>query len=210
MGKKELRLVDEPVRKKPEKLPWPRNAEDGTPLGIDVILKKNDIIKIVYKHFKVHDYQMEELLQEIFLAIIYKNCSNSAHDPRKSSFGHYVYLISNNVCINIVNKRKKHEAEKESIDEPYFDDERRSLQDIIPEDEDRKNIDEFNIELEDMERRMRKMGLWLEARYMRAVRSGASSNVIKEALSWNGNIVTTKMIRNIKNSIKSRVKEIRL
>lgn len=97
-------------RKKPrdvQRLPWPRMAEDGdTPLGVDVVLLKKDITKIVHKFFRVTGLPMEDLMQEVFLAIVRKNQTRSAHDPRKSSLGHYVYLVANNVCRNIVGSRR--------------------------------------------------------------------------------------------------------
>lgn len=88
-------------------LPWPRNSE-GSPsveLGIDITARRKDIIQIAHKYMskKGHpkEVPVEDILQEVFLAIALRNRTRSAHDPRKSSFSHYVWIISNNVCCNL-------------------------------------------------------------------------------------------------------------
>ena len=90
-------------------LPWPRRASDGTPLGIDLASKANDVRKIVGKfHFHAPGEQsdregsleLEDLLQDVYLAIQHRNKMQSAFDPRKSSFGSYVYRIAKNVVLN--------------------------------------------------------------------------------------------------------------
>lgn len=203
---REVHVTEKPVRRPPERLPWPRMAEDGkTPLGIDVVAKQQDIIRIVYKHFRVPEVGYDELLQEVFLAIVHKNHGNSAHNPTKSSFGHYVYMIANNVCINLVHRKKRSELERESLDAPSGKDGRRSVLDTIagPQPEDFE--DPMEARLEDMESELRKQGMWEEARYVRAVRSGASSAVIREALTWRGHKTTTKSIRDLRASVKEAV-----
>lgn len=196
---REVQLVGKPVKRPPEKLPWPRKAEDGTDLGVNVQTKRQDIVKIVYKHFKVPEVSMDELLQEVFLAIVHKNRGNSAHDPRKSSFGHYVYMVANNVCINLVQRKKRSELERDSLDAPTGHEGRRSVMDTVaaPSTDERAS-DPFESRLDDIETEMRRRGLWDVARYVRAVRTGASANVIREALSWRGNQVTTKTIRDLR------------
>ena len=194
------------VSKKPvrdfKKLPWPRADEDKTQLGVDVAAKREDIVKIVYKFFKVPEITMDELLQEIFLAIIHKNHTGSAHDPRKSSFGHYVYMVARNVCINLVHRKKRFERERESLDAPHGHDDSRTLLDTIepaiPEMDDR-----FHDMMDELEIHCRKQGMWDLARYVRAARSGAAPDVIREALSWGDRKITTKAVRDIRNRIKN-------
>ncbi len=185
----------------PQRLPWPRLADDNkTQLGIDVNAKRQDIIKIVHKFFKVMDIPMEELLQEVYLAIIHKNYSKSAHDPRKSSFGHYVYMIANNVCINLAHKKKRYDRERDSIDSPIHSDDERTILETTEEEITVDNIDE---QMEEAENIFRKRGSWELARYIRAIRSGATPDVIREALSWGSRKISNKEIRNLRMRIQN-------
>jgi len=197
-GIKKVKILNEPIIDPGEKLQWPRCAEDGTSLGIDVEAKRKDIIKIVYKHFKVPEISMNELLQEVFVAILHKNYTRSAHNPKKSSFGHYVFMVANNVCINLVHKKKRFEKEKESIDAPVGQDDDRTLLDTVDIEEDR---DDFHAHLEDIEGHFRNIGMWDIARYIRATRSGAPPDVIREAMSWGGRKITTKVIRDMRSQM---------
>jgi len=196
-----IKVAKKPVRT-PEKLKWPRQ-DNGTPLGVDVADKREDIVKIVYKFFKVPGISMDELLQEVFLAIIHKNHTRSAHDPRKSSFGHYVYMVARNVCINLVHRKKRFEREKESLDAPQGYDDNRTLLDTIdpaiPEDDD----DRFHDLMDEVEIHFRKRGMWDLARYVRAARSGAPPDVIREAMTWGDRKITTKTIRDIRNQVRN-------
>lgn len=197
---RKVKISKKPVREF-KRLPWPRSDKDGTALGVDVKEKREDIVKIVYKFFKVPEISMDELLQEVFLAIIHKNHTRSAHDPRKSSFGHYVYMVARNVCINLVHRKKRFERERESLDAPHGHDDSRTLLDIIeptvPEVEDR-----FHDMMDELEIHCRKQGMWDLARYVRAARSGAPPDVIREALTWGDRKITTKTIRDIRNQVK--------
>lgn len=202
-----LKVASSPVGETTGRLPWPRAAADdgATPLGIDVVAKKKDVIKIVHKYFRVHEVPMDELLQEVFLAIVHKNCGRSAHDPRKSSFGHYVYMVANNVCINLVHRKRRFANERESLDAPIGATDLRTLLDsaeAAPEPEDR-TVDL----MEEAEEAMRRAGMWDEARYVRAVRSGASPDVVREALAFGGRKVTTKAVRDWRSQVKAFVDE---
>ena len=195
------------LKKKPDRLPWPRMSEPDeagkiVALGVDVIAKRQDIIKLVHKFFKVAGVPMEELLQEVYVAIIHKNCTRSAHDPRKSSFGHYVFMVSNNCCINIVHRKKRYDKESESIDEPTGHDDQRTLLDTIdvPAANPRDELSEHMKQTEDL---MRQKGMWDVARYIHAARSGADSDIIREALSWGERKISSKTIRDIRMQIQS-------
>lgn len=207
-----VKLEGKPIRL-PGKLPWPRAkideetgkravGKDGLPiqLGVDVSAKRKDIIKITHKYFRVSEVPMEELLQEVFMTIIHKNHGRSAHDPTKSSFGHYVYMVANNVCINLVHRKKRFEKERDSIDSPYGEGDSRTLLDTV-EAPDPEN-DPFHDKMEELESVMRKKGMWDLARYIRVARSGASSAVVREALSWGGVEVTNKMIRELRHRLQ--------
>lgn len=197
---KSIRIKGSPTKKPIQRLPWPRFAEDGvTPIGIDVEAKRKDIIKLTYKYYRVPFISMDELLQEIYLAILHKNRSNSAHDPRKSSFGHYVCMIANNICVNLVNKRKRLDREKESIDVRLSDD--RSFLDVYEDETVEENPNEFNENMKLLEERLRMDGHWEIARYMNAVRTGSKPDIIREALTWGDRKITTKYIRDLRSDM---------
>ncbi len=203
---KTIQVSGKPLKKTPDKLPWPRMAEDDgkTSLGVDVVAKEKDIIRIVHKFFKVEDVPMEELIQEVYVAIIHKNYTRSAHDPRKSSFGHYVYMVANNVCINLVHRRKRYDKERDSIDAPHNSDDNRTMLDTVDvASSDSLPADPLTEHMESVEVSMRKQGMWDCARYMCAVRSGAAPDVIREALSWGNRRVSSKTIRDIRAQVQN-------
>jgi DNA-directed RNA polymerase specialized sigma24 family protein len=199
-----------------QRLPWPRNSEpdengNTVPLGIDVVAKENDIKKIVHKFFSVKDVEMEELLQEVYLAIIHKNTTKSACDSRKSSFGHYVYMIANNVCIGFVNRNKKHSSEVESIDHNGQDNERFSLdrQEFKLDRQETNENENGGGEdiIAEAENLARKQGKFHLARYIRATRQGVSSEVIKEVLSFGGIKMNNKSMKEIREQARSLARE---
>ncbi len=212
-GFENFEVVSTPIlgKKKPlERFPWPRNSEPDdngktVPLGIDVVAKENDIKKIVHKFFSVKDVSMEELLQEVYLAIIHKNTTRSAHDSRKSSFGHYIYMIANNVCIGFVNRNKKHAAEKESVDTPQIGDDERS----ILERQEFKDDESYDTIFE-AEKFARKTGRYQLARYLRAVRQGVSSDIIREALSFGTMKMNNKSMKDMRDQVKDLVEDMKL
>lgn len=184
----------------PTKFPWPRTAEDGTPLGVDVRARHSDISRIVYKFFRVENLPMEELLQEIFLTICQKNFTRSAHDPRKSSFGHYVYLVANNVCINLVHKHRRYDREVKILDAPVGEDDQRTFLDTL--DVESKTEDPVQADMEETEHLLRRNGHWEAARYVMLARKGHPSDVIREALSHSGKTVTSKTLRDIRDQVR--------
>ena len=202
-----VKVVEKPVKRRIEKLPWPRTDEDGTVRGINVAEKRKDIVKIVYKYFRVPAVSMDELLQEVFLAIIHKNHGRSAHNPSKSSFGHYVYMVANNVCINLVHRKKRFEKERDSIDTNFRSDDDRSFLDT--HDVSKNEPETFFMDrMEELEAVMRQKGMWDLARYIRTARSGASSDVIREALSFGDRKVTNKTMRDIRHQVREAVREL--
>jgi len=192
------------------KLPWPRFSEPDietglrVPVGVDLKEKRNDVIKIVHKFFKVEGVSMEDLLQEVFVAIAHKNHTPSAHNPKKSSFGHYVYMVANNVCINLVHKSKRYDKERESIDSPNGHEDSRSILDTFHSEKDSSEsiVNDF---MTIFESKMRREGKWDTARYIRAVRSGASMNVVREALTFGSRKISSKTIRDIRNYLKNSI-----
>lgn len=201
---KTIKVPGKSLKKTPDRLPWPRFAEDKkTPLGVNVIEKERDIVRLVHKFFKVEDVSMEELIQEVYVAIIHKNHTRSAHDPRKSSFGHYIYMVANNVCINLVHRKKRYDKERESIDAPNNSDDNRTLLDSIDmADPESGLLDRFSEHVEDIETLLRKRGMWDAARYLRAARSGSKPDIIREALTWGGRKISSKTIRDIRSQVQ--------
>lgn len=206
---KTVKVPGRPAKRSPDRLPWPRMSdpdESGktVPLGIDVAAKRQDIIRIVGKFFSVKDVPMEELLQEVYVAIIHKNYTRSAHNPSKSSFGHYVYMVANNVCINLVHRKRRYDKESDSIDAPASYDDSRSILDVTEAAPPERDV--VGEHMEDLESSLRKNGMWDLARYIRAARSGARPDVIREALSWGGRKVSNKTIRDLRSQIQDVVK----
>lgn len=192
------------MRVVPTRLPWPRLADDGTPLGVDVKTKHQDIARLVYKYFRVENLPMEELLQEVFLTIVSKNFTRSAHDPRKSSFGHYVYLVANNVCINLVHKHRRYDREVKILDAPTGDDDSRTYLDTL--DVSIPDEDPVRGDMEEAELLLRRAGKWELARYVHMVRGGHSSDLIRASLSVPGREVTSKTLRDIRLKIREFLK----
>ncbi|MGK3961335.1 RNA polymerase sigma factor [Sorangium sp. So ce1667] len=97
------------MSKRDVRLPWPRSADDGTPLGVDLRRLHADVRKIVLKHFKsaLAWVEADDLVQEVYLAIARKNTQNCAFDPRKASLGKYVWTVANSVVLNLGDKRKR-------------------------------------------------------------------------------------------------------
>lgn len=193
--------IEGTLKSRPERLPWPRRCpnDPNVELGVDVVKKEKDIKKLVHKFFKVKDYPMDELIQDVFTAILNKNYTRSAHDPRKSSFGHYVYMVANNVCIGIHHKRKRYEKEGDSIDIARNNDEDgKTIEETycvsVEETEETPILNEFEI-------LARMNGEREVARYIRAVKSGASAEVVREAMSFGGKKFTNKDIRDLRYRI---------
>lgn len=203
--------IKEPINKF-KRFSWPRLADDNkTPLGVDVVAKKQDIIKIVYKFFRVDGISMEELLQEVFLAVIHKNRTQSAHDPRKSSFGHYVYMVSNHVCVNLVHKKKRYDKEKDSLDSQCGDDDKRTNLDVIEDKGFLNSDDNSDISFEncrELEKFFRKNNKLELARYIRAISNGSKPEIIRQALSRGSKQYSTKMIRDLREQVREFAEQI--
>jgi len=102
-----------------EWLPWPRSAEDGTPLGVDLSEKSPDVRRIMLRHFSApKGVDFDDYFQEVCVTIARRNHMPSAHDPRKSSFGHYVYMVANTIGADLANvegRRREAVGEERSL-----------------------------------------------------------------------------------------------
>lgn len=84
--------------------------ENEPKTGIDVTKKYGDIERIFYAGFGSEiaraGHDPEDVLQEIYKGILVRNKGRCPFDKKKSSFGHYVYMV----CRCIVNNyHKKHQ-----------------------------------------------------------------------------------------------------
>ena len=93
----------------PVRLPWPRVADDGTELGIDVGAHYRDIRKITIAHFgrAVHGLEGDEIVQLVVEAILRRNYLPSTFDPRKSSRSHYIFIVAQNAVRNAIATEKR-------------------------------------------------------------------------------------------------------
>lgn len=163
-----------------QRFPWPRKSEEGVELGVDVNKRRGEIVKLVHRFFHVPGVSMEELLQEVYATILYKNTTRSAHNPQKSSFGHYVYMVANNVCIQFVNRAKKHNCS--SLDVNDSDDEKPSIIEVFSE-ENFELKNDVEDSMDEYEKRLESMGRNDLADYLKIVRTGAARDQVKPTLS---------------------------
>jgi RNA polymerase sigma factor (sigma-70 family) len=78
--------------------------------GIDLISLYEDVRKIVISGFskKVSSEDLEDIIQEIYKGILIRNNGICPFDATKSSFGSYVYMVSNCIIANYYQKKRKH------------------------------------------------------------------------------------------------------
>ena len=96
----------EPDADEPASLPWPRLADDGvTPLGIDLKVKHHDVLKLVRKRCRFEGLDPDDLLQEVYAAILRKNLTASAWDARRAGFGKYVVMVGRNTALHMLEKK---------------------------------------------------------------------------------------------------------
>ena len=93
-------------------LAWPRSADDGTPLGIDIAAKAEDVRRIVLAKFghsaTSRGIDPDDLVQTVLLAILRRNRMPCAYDPRRSSFGHYVFRVTRSQFVNLTEVEARH------------------------------------------------------------------------------------------------------
>lgn len=93
-------------------MPWPRAAEDGTELGVDLSVAEREIREVVRKYFRAPPgFEIDDYCQEVCVRIAARNHMPSAHDPRKSSLRHYIYMVANATGANMANSDSRRAAE---------------------------------------------------------------------------------------------------
>jgi hypothetical protein len=66
-----------------------------------------------------HGYDPEEVLQEVYRGLLVRNKGKCPFDARKSSFGHYVHMVSECILNNYHRKQSRHrEKEIKALDMP--------------------------------------------------------------------------------------------
>lgn len=74
------------------------------PLGIDLANRGNEVAKLFYAGFgrtaARKGWDLQEVLQEVYKALLIRNQGTCPWDPAKSSFGHYVHMVCRGVMSN--------------------------------------------------------------------------------------------------------------
>lgn len=80
-------------------------------LGIDLGVKYSDVRKILYAHFRSRivrsGFDMDDVLQEVYRGILTRNLGRCPFNVQKSSFGHYVYLVTECLLNNYHRKENR-------------------------------------------------------------------------------------------------------
>ena len=87
------------------------SIEDNTELGIDLSVYHLDVRRLFYAGFSKRargmGYDPEDVLQEVYKGILVRNNGKCPHDPRKSSLGHYVHMVSSCILSNFNRKHSR-------------------------------------------------------------------------------------------------------
>lgn len=87
------------------------NAIHSDGRGIDLSKRGDEVRKLFYAAFArglVKDgFDPEEALQEVYKGLLARNRGKCPFDAKKSSFGHYVHIVTRCVLANYVRKEKK-------------------------------------------------------------------------------------------------------
>lgn len=78
--------------------------EEVIVLGIDLAARGHEVRKILMAKFGMQMHRVnldpEEVLQEVYKGLLVRNDGKCPFDPRKSSFGHYVYMVCSCILRN--------------------------------------------------------------------------------------------------------------
>lgn len=79
--------------------------------GIDLAVRGHEVRKLFYAAFArglVKDgYDPEEALQEVYRGLLARNAGTCPFDVKKSSFGHYVHIVTRCILANYIRKEKR-------------------------------------------------------------------------------------------------------
>lgn len=78
------------------------------PLGIDLENRGHEVVKLFYAGFgntaRRKGWDTQDVLQEVYKALLVRNKGKCPWDIRKSSFGHYVHMVCRGVMSNYARK----------------------------------------------------------------------------------------------------------
>jgi len=91
-----------------------QGISEGLTLGIDLKNRWNEVVKLLFKGFgrKIFSagYEPDDVIQEVFKGILIRNRGKCPWDRRKSSFGHYVWLVCSCIMANYHRKQCRRRA----------------------------------------------------------------------------------------------------
>lgn len=99
--------------KAPKKSEQPSDIQTKKPfiVGINLAERGIEVRKLFYAFFArglaKDGYDPEECLQEVYKGLLTRNNGTCPFDSRKSSFGHYVHIVTRCVLANYIRKEKR-------------------------------------------------------------------------------------------------------
>lgn len=101
--------------------------------GIDLEHRGHEVVKILYKGFgrwiSTNGYDPEEVIQEVYKGILVRNQGDGAWNPKRSSFGHYVWMVCRSILSNY-HRKKKRQRHVEQVGIPAYDNGERGTIDV--------------------------------------------------------------------------------
>jgi len=92
-------------------------------LGVDLAARGHEVAKLLYAGFgrRIHaaGYDPEDVLQEVYKGILTRNRGKCPWDSRKSSFGHYVYMVCGCILSNYHRKASRRRS-REQVGLPTY------------------------------------------------------------------------------------------
>jgi DNA-directed RNA polymerase specialized sigma24 family protein len=93
------------------------------PVGIDLENRADEVMKLLFAGFGKwiarSGYDAQEVLQEVYKALLVRNQGKCPWTPEKSSFGHYVHMVCRCVMSNLHRKKRRQES-REQIGVPVW------------------------------------------------------------------------------------------
>jgi len=93
-------------------------------LGIDLAVRGHEVAKLLYAGFGrrilAAGYEFKDVLQEVYKGLLTRNRGRCPFDERKSSFGHYVHMVSGCILANY-HRQQARRARFEQVGAPGYD-----------------------------------------------------------------------------------------
>lgn len=94
-----------------ETLPWPRQAEDGTELGIDLKVRALEVRKLILARYarkaRQRGWEPLDFLQLVYVQILHKNRQGCAFDPRRARLSTYVDRVASSALWNATRSARR-------------------------------------------------------------------------------------------------------